>query len=207
MHKDYVWTDQVAIDEFLSEQEVGYLSTLDAEGWPYTVPVNFLWLGGSIFFHSGRGLKIENLRQNPKVCLNVGQPLSLLTADFTSFPCRDTQLGLSVLVRGLARELKNPEDKLNILNKIIAKYDPGALADTRSSHLPPESLMEQPAVQGCLVVEIEVTSLSGRRSLLTGKPEKYRRAAVAHLQKAGREKGCQLSLKTAAMISRHLDDD
>ena len=40
------WTDQQEIDAFLGDQQVGVLG-LTTEEYPYTVPVNFLWLNGA----------------------------------------------------------------------------------------------------------------------------------------------------------------
>ncbi len=202
MKKEYVWTDTAAIDVFLNEQEIGHLTTIDAEGWPQTVPVNYLWQGGTLYFHSGLRGKIDQLRQNPKVAFAVTEPLGLLTSEVTSGPCHDTQLGRSVLIRGLAREVKSREEKLRLLNKIIAKYDPAAARDPQNNPRDPESLLNEPGFHGCLVVAVEVTMLTARQNLLDGKPTKYRQAVAAHFQKRGQELGRERDLKTAALLTR-----
>lgn len=206
MRKEYVWTDQAAIDDFLDQQEVGHLTTVDQEGWPRTVPVNFLWQGGRIFFHAGPRGKLERLRQNPKVAFAVTEPLGLLTSEITANPCKDTQLGLSVVVRGLARELKAPEEKLSVLNKIIAKYDPAALSLNSGGPRDPSGLADEPAFGGCVVVAIEVAELTARRQLLGGRPEKYRRAVAAHFQKRGQESGSERDMRTALLLNESFED-
>lgn len=197
------WADEVAIDDFLNEMDVGYFSTVDSEGFPYTIPMNYLWYGGSVWLHTGmKGGKVSNLAQNPKVSFAVGEALSILTSDFTSSPCRDTQLGRSVLIRGLAREVKEPERKLLALQKLIAKFDPGVWEDPTDENLAPEAFMEQPSFQHCQVIEIEVKSLSGYKYILEGKPEKYRKTVAAYLQKRGQDRNSPRDIKTALLLNQ-----
>lgn len=201
MRKEYVWTDEVEIDEFLGRQEVGHLTTMDEEGWPQTVPVNYLWQRGCIFFHSGLRGKMEHLRQNPKVAFVVTEALGLLTSEVTANPCKDTHLGLSVLIRGLARELKSPEEKLMALNKIVAKYDPEGVIDLDGGPRDPEWLANESAFSGCSVVAIEVVNLTARKQLLGNKPDKYRKAVAAHFQKRGQDLGLERDIKTALLLN------
>ncbi|MDR1922623.1 MAG: pyridoxamine 5'-phosphate oxidase family protein [Candidatus Adiutrix sp.] len=206
MRKAHAWNDEAALDDFLHNMEIGHLTTIDAEGWPLTVPLNYVWHGGNIFFHTGPGEKMANLRANPKVSFTVTEALGLLTSDFTNAPCHDTQLGRSVFIRGLAHEIAEPERKQRILGKIIAKYDPKfAAASGDDENFSPESIMEQPSFQACQVVEIVAASLSGRRHLLSDKPEKYRKAVAAHFQRLGQETGRERDLATARLIFQNLD--
>lgn len=207
MKKKSIWDDQPAIDEFLREQEVGHLTTIDGEGWPHTVPVNFLWHGGAVFIHGGPGVKIENLRANPKVAFAVTEALGLVTVDLTGSPCQDTQLGRSVLIQGPAREIKNPDQKLRVLNRLIAKYDPAAEGRFESGHFTPEGLADQSVFHHCLVVEIQAQNLTARRQILLGKPEKFRKTAAAFFQRRGHELMSSRDLKTAMLINQSLDQE
>lgn len=206
MRKEYVWTDEAAIDDFLDRQEVGHLTTIDEDGWPQTVPVNYLWQAGTIFFHSGLRGKMEHLRRNPKVAFVVTEALGLLTSEITANPCQDTQLGRSVLIRGLAREVRSPEEKLKALVKIVTKYDPRGLAnEPGGGPRDPEILANEPAFNGCSVVAIEVVKMTARQQLLGGKPDKYRKTVAAHFQKRGQELGLERDLKTALLLNESLD--
>jgi nitroimidazol reductase NimA-like FMN-containing flavoprotein (pyridoxamine 5'-phosphate oxidase superfamily) len=54
--------------EILSTAEYGILSTVHENGWPYGVPVNFLYRDGNIYFHSAlTGHKLNNIAFNQKV--------------------------------------------------------------------------------------------------------------------------------------------
>jgi nitroimidazol reductase NimA-like FMN-containing flavoprotein (pyridoxamine 5'-phosphate oxidase superfamily) len=54
----------------LRENQIGHLGCV-VEGEPYVLPVNYLYDGEAIYIHSLPGLKIQALRQHPKVCLQV----------------------------------------------------------------------------------------------------------------------------------------
>ena len=205
MKNSLLWDDQTAIDDFLNAGEVGHVTSIDAEGRPHTVPVNYLWHGNSVYFHTGNKSKVANIRQNPKVCFIVTEPLSILTSDFTSSPCQDTQLGRSVLIHGQAREIKVPEQKLLILKKIISKYDSGAGDQSNDEDMAPESMMEKPGFQGCLIIEIEAENITARSSILTEKPEKYRKTVASYLQQRGQNTGDQRDIKTALLLNQSFD--
>ena len=52
----------------LAEAEWGVLATVDAEGWPYAVPVNHAVVDGALIIHCATvGHKLANLAFNPKV--------------------------------------------------------------------------------------------------------------------------------------------
>ena len=64
-----------AARELLKTARWGVLAMNGLEGYPYAIPVNFLYDGQAekIYFHGARaGHKAEALRQCPKVCCTVG---------------------------------------------------------------------------------------------------------------------------------------
>jgi len=52
------------------ESRVGRLGVV-YEGWPYVVPVNYVFEGESIYVHSLPGRKLEALSANPRACVQV----------------------------------------------------------------------------------------------------------------------------------------
>jgi uncharacterized protein len=61
------------IDEVLRSEAVGRIACV-SDGWPYIVPVTYVYDGGEfVFSHSAEGRKTEAMRQNPKVCFEVEQ--------------------------------------------------------------------------------------------------------------------------------------
>jgi len=201
MRADKVWSDEAAVHDFLLHGEVGHLTTIDSEGWPHTVPVDYVWHDRAVFFHSGSGAKMNHLAVNPKVAFAVTEALETLTSEITSDnnPCHDTHLGRSVLIRGLAREIVEPAEKLKILNIIIAKYDPKAIR--LGENLPgSESVKTQTGFTACRVVKIEVVKLTACRLLLLNKPEEYRAALADHFEARGLTQDSARDLKTSILL-------
>jgi|CZKU01.1.fsa_nt_gi nitroimidazol reductase NimA-like FMN-containing flavoprotein (pyridoxamine 5'-phosphate oxidase superfamily) len=61
------------IDEVLRSEVVGRISYI-ADGWPYIVPVTYVYDGGEfVFSHSANGHKIEAMRKNHQVGFEVEQ--------------------------------------------------------------------------------------------------------------------------------------
>jgi nitroimidazol reductase NimA-like FMN-containing flavoprotein (pyridoxamine 5'-phosphate oxidase superfamily) len=64
--------DTAQIDEVLRSEVLGRIGCI-ADGWPYIVPVTYLYDGEYIYVHSAEGMKLRAMRENPMVCLEVEQ--------------------------------------------------------------------------------------------------------------------------------------
>lgn len=101
----------------LSAGEYGVLSTVDNDGQPYGVPVNYVYYNDAIYFHSaGQGHKIANLKDNPQVSFCV-VAFSLVVPDSFSSDYE------SVILFGRAEEIFG-EDKLEALHAIADRFSP-----------------------------------------------------------------------------------
>lgn len=58
------------IEQILHEQVIGRIGC-HARGLTYVVPVTYAYDGSSIVSHTGEGLKVEMMRENPIVCFEV----------------------------------------------------------------------------------------------------------------------------------------
>src|SRR6266851_9573903 len=55
-------------EKFLGEARKASLATIDKEGYPHVVAMNFIWRDGAILMSSyGKAQKVLNIRHNPKV--------------------------------------------------------------------------------------------------------------------------------------------
>ena len=69
--------------DLLTRAEYGVISTVDGDGKPYGVPLNFCFMDSGIYFHSAiEGHKIENIRQNRHVSFCVVGSTEVLPAKF-----------------------------------------------------------------------------------------------------------------------------
>ena len=100
----------------LNETEVGVLSLIGDNAYPYTVPLNYVYKDNAIYFHSAKdGYKIDCIENNNKVSFCLVDNVELLSASF------DTNYE-SVVVFGKAFE--EVENKKEALILLIEKYSP-----------------------------------------------------------------------------------
>lgn len=58
------------IEQLLREQVVGRIGC-HSRGRTYVVPVTYAYVDGAIVSHTGNGLKVQMMRENPSVCFEV----------------------------------------------------------------------------------------------------------------------------------------
>ena len=115
------------IIEFLSSQQTGRVASLDENGFPQIIPMNFVFINDSVYMHSHiRGEKLDNIRRNQKVGFEVDKSLEFLPSYFsdpTDASLADT-LYISVVIKGNASIVSDKEEKTNALNGLMKKYQP-----------------------------------------------------------------------------------
>lgn len=110
-------TDEECI-KLLKEAKRGVLAVLGDEGYPYTVPLNFVYSDGHIYFHSAKaGHKLDAIRQHDKVSfcvLNDGiREENDWWYHFTS-----------VIAFGRIREIESEDERDRYLRLLGRKYFP-----------------------------------------------------------------------------------
>jgi nitroimidazol reductase NimA-like FMN-containing flavoprotein (pyridoxamine 5'-phosphate oxidase superfamily) len=142
--------------EFLLERmPVGRLAVTTQDG-PYIVAVNYLFLDGSIYFHSGlTGRKIDALRADPRVCFMVDEigPQVLWERGRGI-----SQVYRSVVCFGKAEFVEMEAEKTELLEKMVRKYVP-------SGHT--LSTLNDQNVKKTAVVRIVIESMSGKVNALS----------------------------------------
>ena len=68
------------IIEFLSSQQTGRISSIDENGYPQIIPMNFVFINDAVYMHSHiRGEKLGNIRRNQKAGFEVGLNIMYLS--------------------------------------------------------------------------------------------------------------------------------
>ncbi len=115
------------IAQFLNEEHVGRIASLDPDGFPQIIPMNFAFVNGVIYMHSHtRGEKLDNIKANPKVGFEVDKELEFLPSYFSS-PTDASQadtLYISVIIKGEGIIINDKEEKTLALNALMEKYQP-----------------------------------------------------------------------------------
>ncbi|MDR0611302.1 MAG: pyridoxamine 5'-phosphate oxidase family protein [Planctomycetaceae bacterium] len=116
-----ICTDENRINEFLSGSRVGVIG-INADDYPYAVPVNYIWSDGCIYFHGvGSGKKTELLSEGVKVCFTVFHEFGTVRNDI---PCHADTSYFSVMLFGNIVRITDHKKAADILNKIIEKFMP-----------------------------------------------------------------------------------
>ncbi len=104
-------------EELLQLGEYGVLSTSDAEGQPYGVPLSYAVLDNAIYFHCAReGHKLDNLAANSRASFCVVGATEVLADKFSTRYA-------SVIVFGRVTEALDA-DKQRGLEALVDKYCP-----------------------------------------------------------------------------------
>ena len=115
------------IIEFLSSESTGRIASIDANGFPQIIPMNFVFINDVIYMHSHiRGEKLENIKRNDKVGFEVDRNLEFLPSYFfdpTDASLADT-LYISVVMKGTCTIVEDKEEKTLALNGLMKKYQP-----------------------------------------------------------------------------------
>ncbi|MBI3623468.1 pyridoxamine 5'-phosphate oxidase family protein [Candidatus Pacearchaeota archaeon] len=113
--------------EFLNKQETGRICSIDKDGYPQIIPMNFVFVNGVVYMHSHtKGEKLENIKQNNKVGFEVDQSLEFLPSYFTH-PKDASQadtLYISVVIKGTGIIVNERKEKTLALNSLMKKYQP-----------------------------------------------------------------------------------
>ncbi|MDF2879274.1 MAG: pyridoxamine 5-phosphate oxidase-like FMN-binding protein [Clostridia bacterium] len=117
--KDREITDQTEIKAIMEEAMVCRLGLCDGSE-PYVVPLSFGIEGDTLYVHSAQeGRKIDIIKKNNTVCFEAETHTELVKGEI---PCNWTMNYCSVIGKGKAYILEDPEEKKKGLDCIMKKY-------------------------------------------------------------------------------------
>lgn len=103
------------LDAILKDGEYGVLGTLSEDGYPYVVPLSYVYDKNRIYFHCAtNGLKLDNIRRMSKVSFTVVDHVEALPKEFST-------KYQSAVIFGTA-EILEGEEKDSALSALISKY-------------------------------------------------------------------------------------
>lgn len=113
--------------QFLNQQDTGRICSLDKDGYPQIIPMNFVYTNDAIYMHSHtKGEKLENIKKNSKVGFEVDQSLEFLPSYFTDSKdaSQADTLYISVVIKGTGVIVNDRNEKTMALNALMKKYQP-----------------------------------------------------------------------------------
>lgn len=106
------------IKEILRKNTSGVLALIDKEGFPYAVPLSYVFRGNSLYFHGAKtGHKMEAMLSNPNASFCIIDQDQVVSERFTTFY-------RSALVFGTMRILEDSKEKEEALIWLCKKYSP-----------------------------------------------------------------------------------
>ncbi len=143
--------EQAGAMRCLQEGEYGVLATVGADGRPHGVPLSYVVRDGAIYFHCAtKGEKLDNLRNEPRVCFTVvGPQRAVYNGDFTV-------AYTSVVADGRAAVVQDEEEAAAALTALTEKYFPDMGARIRE-------VVEATLAHTC-VVRIDIENVSGKQN-------------------------------------------
>ena len=130
------------------------MATVNRKGIPVIKPVNFVYHDGKIYVHSSmKGEKVSDIRRGSPICFEVDEPIAYRAA--TEAACKASFFFRSIVIKGNASLVKPLKRKLEILGKLMEKYQPeGGYGG-----------FEEEIVKKTAVIEISVQEITGKEKL------------------------------------------
>jgi len=133
----------------LERADVGALSTIGEDGYPYSAPVNFVYTDGKVYIHGRRvGEKIGNLERDPRVCFTVWERTGY--EDCGTAACDTATVYESVIIRGKARIVEDVDLRRRVLLAMVANL------------VPDKTVIEDSKIPPAAVYRIEAESVTGK---------------------------------------------
>ena len=137
-------------EEILHEATSGVLAVSGDDGYPYAVPLSYVYTGGKVYFHCATtGHKLDAIAANPKVSFCVIQQDEVVPERFTTHY-------RSVILFGTARVLTDPSEKMRALEALSDRYCPGDIVG-RTREI-------EDGFRHLHMVELTVDHMSGKES-------------------------------------------
>ena len=137
----------------------GVLALTGDGGYPYAVPLSYVYAGGAIIFHSAvQGHKVDAIRRDSRCSFCVIEQDQIMPAEFTTY-------FRSVIAFGRIRILEEADEKVQALRLLGRRYSPND--EPGLQHEIDKSL------DHVLLLCLDIDHLSGKQAvelLQSGKP-------------------------------------
>lgn len=108
-------TEKQCID-ILKRAKTATLALHGDDGYSYSVPVNYVYLDGKIYFHGAKsGHKIDAIKNNPKVSISIIDQEDVIEEELTTY-------FRSIILFGKAKILQDDDEIYQAVNALGLKY-------------------------------------------------------------------------------------
>lgn len=140
------------ISAVLERGTSGVLALAGDDGYPYAVPISYVYDGERIYFHSARaGHKLDAVRREPKASFCVIDQDQIVPAEYTTY-------FRSVIAFGRIRVLEDEGEKRVAIEKLAVKYAPEDSPENRRQAIDREW-------KPLCMLEMTIDHLSGKEAI------------------------------------------
>lgn len=151
MYKKERQISDEAARELFAKGNHGTLAVNGDDGYPYAVPVNYVYYGGSIYIHSAKyGYKIDAVQRDDKVCFSAILDSEIQQDKFTA-------AFRSIVAFGRISFVEDEAEKKRILEEFIYKMTPDFIEGGMK--------FVKGAIGKTALLKIEVEEIKGKQSL------------------------------------------
>ena len=119
-------------EEILNRNTCGVLALLGDNGYPYAVPISYIFMDGKLYFHSAKsGHKIDAVNNNSKASFCVVDKDEIVPQEYTTY-------FRSVILFGNVRIIEDEQQKRKAIEGLAIKYHPLDTEDNRSKAISKE---------------------------------------------------------------------
>ena len=136
--------------QVLNRATSGVLAVSGDEGYPYAVPLSYVYHNNKIYFHGAKtGHKLDGIERNEKVSFCVIDQDQIVQEEYTSY-------FRSVIVFGRAR-IMGEKDKRRALEILTARYSPDIEESERAQAI-------DKGLENVSMIELEIENMSGKEA-------------------------------------------
>src|SRR5215217_7726062 len=198
------------IINFLNNQAVGRFATIDINGFPQIIPMNFVYVQAekidnsrilkqdAIYMHSYRfGEKIDNIKRNSNTGFEVDQHLAFLPSYYfhPSDASQADTLYKSVVIKGKAEIVHSNEEKALALNALMKKYQKEGRYEPLDAYMP--------SVHEVTVVKVIPKDMRGKYKIGQHWPPPYRLKMARNIIE---REGLENAVPILGMMGIHVKD-
>ena len=139
-------------EAILERGSAGVLAVEGDGGYPYAVPLSYVYREGKLVFHCAKsGHKLDGIRSNNRVSFCVIDRDTVVPEEYTTY-------FRSVIVFGKARILEDEAEKRTAIDRLARKYAPEDSAENRSRAIERE-------YRGLCMVEVTAEHITGKEAV------------------------------------------
>ena len=136
----------------LMKNTSGVLAVLGDDGYPYAVPLSYIYDNGSLYFHCAKsGHKLDAVKNCDKVSFCVTDQDLVVPEKYTTY-------FRSVIVFGRASIVEREDEIRSAIGKLAVKYNPDDSKENRDSFIEKE-------YKAMCMVKIQIEHMTGKEAI------------------------------------------